>query len=114
MSTMIRRIATQEHYDELAQLVSLISAILKFGAGTGENPFMKVNTLITELISWLQDGASSETRQKACFDEETSKATEKEDLEADTAKHSSIFETAVSRSTWTVRSQAETESRSTQ
>ena len=83
----------------LTQLVSLISAILKFGAGTCENPFMRVNTLITELISWLQDGALSETRQKACFDEETSKATAKEDLEADTAKHSSILETTVSRVT---------------
>ena len=83
----------------LAQLVSLISSILKFGAGTCENPFMRVNTLITELISWLQDGASSETRQNTCFDEETSKAIAKENLEADTAKHSSILETTVSRVT---------------
>ena len=78
VSTMIRRLATQEHCVVLAQLVSLISAILKFDAGTCENPFMRVNTLITELISWLQDGASTETRRKACFDEETSKATVKE------------------------------------
>ena len=46
---------------------------------------------ITELISRMVGETSSETRQKACFDEETSKA--------DTAKHSSILETAVSRST---------------
>ena len=77
---MVRRLATQEHYVVLAQLSSLISAVLKFGAATDENPFMRVNTLITELISWLQDEASLETRQKACFDEETLKATEKEDL----------------------------------
>ena len=89
VSTMVRRLATQEHYVVLAQLSSLISAVLKFGAATDENPFMRVNTLITELISWLQDEASLETRQKACFDEETLKATEKEDLGADTAKHSS-------------------------
>ena len=100
VSTMIRQLATQEHYAVLAQQVSLISTILKFGVGTCENPFMRVNTLITELISWLQDGASSETRQKVCFDEVTSQATEKkEDLKADTAKHSSVLETAVSRST---------------
>ena len=98
VSTMIRRLATQEHYVVLAQLASLISEILKFGAGNCENPLMRVNTLITELISWLQDGASSET-QKACSDEETSKATAKEDLEDDTAKRSSTLETAVSRST---------------
>ena len=100
VSTMIRQLATQEHYAVLAQLVSLISTILKFGVGTCENPFMRVNTLITELISWLQDGASSETRQKVCFDEVTSQATEKkEDLKADTAKLSSVLEAAISRST---------------
>ena len=99
VSTLIRRLATQEHHVALAQLSSLISAVLKFGAAIDENPFMRVNTMITELISWLQDEASSEARQKACFDEEKSKATEKEDLEADTAKHSSTFETALSRST---------------
>ena len=47
----------------LAQRSSLISAVLKFGAATDENPFMRVNTLITELISWLQDEASSLKRR---------------------------------------------------
>ena len=45
--------------------------------------------------SRLQEEASSE----ACCDEETLKDTEKEDLEADTAKHSSTLETAVPSST---------------
>ena len=64
--------------------------IPQFGAETGENPFAKVKGLITELISRLQEETPSET----------SKSTEKEeDLEADTGRHSSKLEGAVSRST---------------
>ena len=64
--------------------------IPQFGAETGESPFAKVMGLITELISRLQEETPSET----------SKSTEKEeDLEADTGKHSSKLEAAVSRST---------------
>ena len=63
---------------------------LSIKAGEGLLVELKVKGSITELISRLLGETSSETRQKACFDEETSKA--------DTAKHSSILETAVSRS----------------
>ena len=55
--------------------------------------------LFTELCGRLQEEASSEASRTACCDEETSKAIEeKEDLEADIAKHSSRLETAVSGS----------------
>jgi len=98
--TLVRRLAKREHSAALAQLASRISAIMKFGAGSGEDPFAKVKGLITDLISRLQAEASSEANHKAYCDEETSKANEKkEDLEADIAKHSSKLETAVSRST---------------
>ena len=64
--------------------------IPQFGAETGENPFAKVKGLITEFISRLQGETSSGT----------SKSTGKEeDLEADTGKHSSKLEAAISRST---------------
>ena len=55
-------------------------------------PFVKVKDLITRLINRLQ----TEMNHMSYCDEETSMATEKEDLDADTAKHSS---TLVSRST---------------
>ena len=97
---VVRRLAKKEHSAALAQLASRISAIMKFGAGSGEDPFAKVKGLITDLISRLQAEASSEASHKAYCDEETSKANEKkEDLEAQIAKHSSKLETAVSRST---------------
>ena len=75
--TMVRRLAEQEHSTALAQLGSRISAIMKFGAGADDDPFVKVKDLITDLINRLQ----AEVNQKSCCDEETSKATEKkEDL----------------------------------
>ena len=74
-------------------------ANMKFDAGAGEDPFMKVKGSITELINRLFEEISSEATQKACYDEETSKATDKENLDADTGKRSSTHETAVSRST---------------
>ena len=57
-----------------------------------------MKSLITDLINRLQAEASSETNQKSYCDEEMSKATEKEDVEADVAKHSSKLEAAVARS----------------
>ena len=58
-------------------------------------PFVKVKGLITRLINRLQ----TEMSHMSHCDEETSLAAEKEDLEADIAKHLSTLETAVSRST---------------
>ena len=70
------------------QLASRMSAIMKFDACAGEDPFAKAKGLITELIRRSQGETSSGT----------SKSME-EDLEADTGKHSFTLETAVSRST---------------
>ena len=67
--------------------------IVEFSIKAGEGLLveLKVKGSITELISRLPGETSSETKQKACFDEETWKA--------DTAKHSSILDAVVSRST---------------
>ena len=47
--------------DETVEIPQLLfSAILKFGAGTGEKPFAKVKDSITELISRLQGETSSQ------------------------------------------------------
>ena len=87
MVTAVRRLAEQEHSVALAQLGSRISAIMKFGAGGDDDPFVKVKDLIMDLISMLQAKASSEVNQKSYCDEEASKTTEKkEDLEADVAR----------------------------
>ena len=78
MMTAVRELAEQEHLAALAHLRSRISPITKSGADAGNDPFVKVKDLITDLIR-LQTEASPETNQKSYYDEETSKATEKED-----------------------------------
>ena len=67
------------------------SAIMRFGAGADDDPLVKVKDLIMD-FSRLQEEASSE----AYCNEETLKGTEKENLEAETEKHSSTLETPVS------------------
>ena len=69
----------------LAHLASSISAILKSGAETGDGPFAKVKGLIMCLINRLAAEAPSEASHTSYRDEVMSKATEKEDLEADSA-----------------------------
>ena len=93
MVTAVRWLAKQEHSAALAQLGSHISAIMKFGARADDDPFVQVKDLIMN-FSRLQEEASSE----AYRDEETLEDTEKEDLEADFAEHSSKLEAAVARS----------------
>ena len=86
----------KEHFAVLAQLAARISAIMKFGAETGDGPFVKVKGSITESISRLLGETSSQASLRAYCNEGTSKATEKmEDLEAHITKRSSKFETAV-------------------
>ena len=97
--TMVRRLADEEHSAALDRLTSSLSAIMKFSAETGDNPFVKVKGLVMGLISRLRDESSSQANQKAYCDEEMSKLTDKKDLKADSSMHSSKLETAMFRST---------------
>ena len=82
-----------------------VSAVMKPSTGAGEDPFVRVKYLITDVITRLQARSSSETAVKCCCDEEMAKsAMKKEDVEAEVLKHSSVElnsfkrETAISRS----------------
>ena len=76
--TMVRRLAAQEQSAALAQLTARVSGIImKFGADTGDDPFVKVKGLVMSLISRLQDESLSQASQKACCSEEASNATGK-------------------------------------
>ena len=97
--TMVRRLAQKEHSAALSQFASRISAVMKFGAGAGEDPFAKVTELITDLIHRLQSEASSEASHKSYCDDELAKAKDKKaDLETQVATHFSKLEAAVSKS----------------
>ena len=67
----------QEDSAVLAQLASRISAVMKFGAETGDGPLVKVKGSITESISRLVGETSSQASLKACCCVEMSAATEK-------------------------------------
>ena len=69
--TVVRCLAKKEHSAALAQLASRTSAIMKFGAGAGVDPFVRVNGLFTDLINRMQAEASSEASHNLHCDEET-------------------------------------------
>lgn len=70
---LVKKLAQKHHSSALAQLASRISAVERFGAGGGEDPFAKIKNLIQDLISRLQEEAADESTEKAYCDAETSK-----------------------------------------
>uniref|UniRef100_A0A7S4VU76 Uncharacterized protein n=1 Tax=Alexandrium monilatum TaxID=311494 RepID=A0A7S4VU76_9DINO len=74
---LVKKLAREQHSAALAQLASRISAVLRFGAGAGEDPFAKVKGLIQELIEKLEAEAGSEATEKAYCDEQIAKTEEK-------------------------------------
>mmetsp|Transcript_105564 Transcript_105564/g.278789 ORF Transcript_105564/g.278789 Transcript_105564/m.278789 type:complete len:705 (-) Transcript_105564:135-2249(-) len=89
--TLVKRLAKEYHSSTLAQLASRISAVVKYGSAAGEDPFVKVKALITDLITKLEAEGSSEADEKAYCDDQMAKTEEKkseleEDLDTLTAK----------------------------
>ena len=109
MMTAVKQLAKQEHFAALARLRSRISAITKFGADVDNGPFVKVKDLITDLIR-LQAEASPETNQKSYCDEETSKATEKEDRDLLSVVHKNAVDSR--RAAWRVITSVEQKEKS--
>jgi hypothetical protein len=77
--TMVKRLAKEQHSTQLAQLASRITAVLRYSAADGEDPFAKVKGLIQELIDRLVAEAGAEASHKAYCDEEMKKNAEKKD-----------------------------------
>jgi len=97
--TIVKKLAKQEHSAALAQLASRIAATLRFGASAGEDPFVKVRGLISDMISKLESQASAEATEKAYCDEQISKTEQKKgELEHDISKLSSKIDVAAANS----------------
>jgi len=73
----IRDLARKENSVQLAQLASRISSAVRFANAGNADPFAKVKSLITEMISRLEEDAKSDASHKAYCDKETSEATAK-------------------------------------
>merc|ERR1719453_1813443 len=89
----------EHHSAALAQLASKITAVLRFGAASGDDPFAKVKGLIQELIDRLVAEAAAEANEKAYCDSEMAKTEEKKsELEDDIAKLTTKIDKAAATS----------------
>jgi len=73
----IRDLARKENSVQLAQLASRMSSAIRFANAGNADPFAKVKSLITDMISRLEADAKSDASHKAYCDKETSEATAK-------------------------------------
>merc|ERR1712226_1567967 len=97
--TMVKKLAQKQHSAALAQLASRISAVMRLGSSGGDDPFVKVKGLISEMISKLEAEADAEATEKAWCDEQIAKTEEKKvDLESDIAKLTAKIDVATAKS----------------
>jgi len=84
---LIKKLAREQHSAALAQLASRLSAVIRYGAQSGDDPFAKIKGLITDMIAKLMKEAEAEASEKAYCDEEMAKTkAKKEELEDDITK----------------------------
>merc|ERR1719248_294518 len=96
---LVKKLAREQHSAALAQLASRISAVIKYGASSGEDPFVKIRGLIADMISKLEKEAQSEASEKAYCDEEMAKtAAKKEELNYEISKLTSKIDKAAAKS----------------
>jgi hypothetical protein len=85
--SLVKKLAKEHHSAALAQLASRISAVYKYSASAGDDPFVKVKGLIMDLITKLEAEAKAAATEKAWCDEQMAKTEEKQtELEEDVAK----------------------------
>merc|ERR1712113_964794 len=97
--TLVKRVAREQHSAALAQLASRVAAIMRYGASAGDDPFVKVRGLVSDMISKLEAEAQAEATEKAYCDEQMAKTeAKKAELEEDIAKLTSKIDTAAARS----------------
>merc|ERR1740120_204936 len=63
--TAVQQLAKKYHSSALAQLASRMQAVVRLGAAAGEDPFVKVKGLITDLTAKLDKAVATSTSLKA-------------------------------------------------
>jgi len=96
---LVKKLAREQHSAALAQLASRISALIRYGGSSGEDPFVKIRGLIADMISKLEKEAQSESTEKAYCDEELAKtAAKKEELNYEISKLTAKIDKAAAKS----------------
>lgn len=76
---MLRQLAKKAGSATLTQLSSRVAAVIHLAAQSGEDPFAKVKTLITEIIEKLEKEAGEAAKHKEWCDKEYADTGEKKD-----------------------------------
>jgi len=84
---LIKKLAREQHSTALAQLASRLSAVIRYGTTSGDDPFAKIKGLISDMIAKLMKEAEAEANEKGYCDAEMAKTkAKKEELEDDIQK----------------------------
>eukprot|EP00429_Kryptoperidinium_foliaceum_P018796 CAMPEP_0176043554 /NCGR_PEP_ID=MMETSP0120_2-20121206/21614_1 /TAXON_ID=160619 /ORGANISM="Kryptoperidinium foliaceum, Strain CCMP 1326" /LENGTH=711 /DNA_ID=CAMNT_0017376961 /DNA_START=85 /DNA_END=2220 /DNA_ORIENTATION=- len=73
VASMVKQLAAEDKSPALAQLASRLNSVVRYSSKSGEDPFAKVKSLITDMISKLTNEATAETREKEYCDREMGK-----------------------------------------
>merc|ERR1719487_1865088 len=96
---LVKKLAREQHSAALAQLASRISAVIKYGASSGADPFVKIRGLSSDMITKLEKEAQSESTEKAYCDEEMAKtAAKKQELNYEISKLTAKIDKAAAKS----------------
>jgi len=80
---LVRELAKKERSGALAQLAKRMASAVRLSAASGEDPFVKVKGLLTDMISKLEAEAGSDAKQDAyCKDEMADSNAKKDDKSA--------------------------------
>merc|ERR1719420_946102 len=97
--TIIKGLAKKSHSSSLAQLASRVDAVVKYGAGAGDDVFAKIKGMISDMIAKLEKEAEDDATEKAYCDEEMAKTEAKHsELEADLKKVTARIDKAAATS----------------
>jgi len=96
---MIKQLAKKEKSAALTQLAGRIAATIRYSKASGEDPFAKVKSMISEMISKLESDAKSEASHKEYCDKELGETKAKmDDLSSTISRISAKKDKAVAAS----------------
>merc|ERR1719356_2380335 len=76
---LVRELAKKERSGALAQLAKRMASAVRLSAASGQDPFVKVKGLLTDMISKLEAEAGSDAKQDAYCKEEMADSNAKKD-----------------------------------